>query len=151
MTFKEMWNDVPKPLQIIVYTILGVVAAVGFGLLFGWIIVWLWNWLMPMIFGLPTITFWQGVGIFILAKILFGGFSSHSDSSSKSDKKKHKGNGNHCFDWDSDKGMGKFSRWEHYDEWWKAEGKDAFQKYAAAADEDPDEPAPEDEPKQTEE
>ena len=129
MTCKEMWHDVPKPIQIIAYTVLGVIAAFGFGLLFGWIIVWLWNWLMPMIFGLPTITFWQGAGIFILAKILFGGFNSHSDSS-KSDKKKRKGKGDWSFEWDSEKGMGKFGRWEHYDEWWKSEGKASFEKYA---------------------
>jgi hypothetical protein len=131
MAFKEMWRDVPKPIQIVVYTVLGIIAAFGFGLLFGWIIVWLWNWLMPMIFGLPTITFWQGVGIFILAKILFGGFNSHSDSS-KSEKKKGKKK-EWSFEWDSEKGMGKFGRWEHYDEWWKSEGKAAFEKYAGKA------------------
>jgi hypothetical protein len=34
----------------------------------------LWNALMPSLFGIPTIGFWQAIGIFILAKILFGGF-----------------------------------------------------------------------------
>ncbi|HPJ01727.1 MAG TPA: hypothetical protein PKU80_02675 [Candidatus Limiplasma sp.] len=126
---RTIWNEIPKPIQIVVYTVLGIIAAFGFGLLFGWIIVWLWNWLMPMIFGLPTITFWQGVGVFILAKILFGGFSSHSDSS-KSSKKKEKGDWS--FEWDGDTGKGKFGRWEHYDEWWKAEGKDSFERYAKA-------------------
>lgn len=32
----------------------------------------LWNWLMPLIFGLPTLTFWQAVGMNFLASILFG-------------------------------------------------------------------------------
>jgi hypothetical protein len=32
----------------------------------------LWNWLMPLIFSLPTITFWQAVGLNFLASILFG-------------------------------------------------------------------------------
>ncbi len=32
----------------------------------------LWNWLLPAVFGLKTITFLQAVGILILAKILFG-------------------------------------------------------------------------------
>jgi len=31
----------------------------------------LWNWLMPTIFNLPTITFWQACGINLLASILF--------------------------------------------------------------------------------
>jgi hypothetical protein len=32
---------------------------------------WLWNWLMPTIFHLPTIGFWQAVGILLLSHILF--------------------------------------------------------------------------------
>lgn len=31
----------------------------------------LWNWLMPDIFGLPQITFWQAIGISLLTTILF--------------------------------------------------------------------------------
>ena len=31
----------------------------------------LWNWLMPIIFHLPEITFWQALGLNILAGILF--------------------------------------------------------------------------------
>ena len=34
----------------------------------------LWNWLMPEIFGLRSITFWQAVGLLTLSWILFGGF-----------------------------------------------------------------------------
>jgi hypothetical protein len=31
----------------------------------------LWNWLMPTLFGLPEITFWQACGLQVLATILF--------------------------------------------------------------------------------
>lgn len=31
----------------------------------------LWNWLMPNIFGLPYINFWQAVGLNILSSVLF--------------------------------------------------------------------------------
>lgn len=31
----------------------------------------LWNWLMPVIFNLPTLNYWQALGLLILAKILF--------------------------------------------------------------------------------
>jgi hypothetical protein len=34
----------------------------------------LWNWLMPVIFGLPHIGFWQALGLLLLSRILFGGF-----------------------------------------------------------------------------
>ena len=38
----------------------------------------LWNWLIPGIFGWRLITFWQALGILVLSKILFGGFRGHS-------------------------------------------------------------------------
>jgi len=31
----------------------------------------LWNWLMPTIFNLPYISFWQAVGLNVMAAILF--------------------------------------------------------------------------------
>jgi len=49
---------------------LGITAIV----LFGFIVMNLWNWLAPAVFGARTITFWQALGILILSKILFGGF-----------------------------------------------------------------------------
>lgn len=36
------------------------------------VVMLLWNWLMPILFGLSVITFWQALGILILSKILFG-------------------------------------------------------------------------------
>jgi hypothetical protein len=48
--------------------------AVVFLALFGYVVMSLWNWLMPALFGLHHITYWQAVGILFLAKILFGGF-----------------------------------------------------------------------------
>jgi hypothetical protein len=41
---------------------------------FGFIVMSLWNWLMPALFGWHPIGFWQALGIFVLSKILFGGF-----------------------------------------------------------------------------
>jgi hypothetical protein len=42
--------------------------------LFGNITMLLWNYLMPVIFHLPLISFWQALGLILLSKILFGGF-----------------------------------------------------------------------------
>lgn len=33
----------------------------------------LWNWIMSRTLGLPSLDFWEALGLFILAKILFGG------------------------------------------------------------------------------
>lgn len=37
----------------------------------------LWNALMPAIFGLKAIHFWQALGLLILGRLLFGGFHGH--------------------------------------------------------------------------
>ncbi len=42
--------------------------------LLGFVVMALWNWLMPTIFGMHTITYWQAFGLLILSKIIFGGF-----------------------------------------------------------------------------
>lgn len=46
--------------------------------LFGYLFMVLWNWLMPALFGLRMITFWQALGLLILSKLLFGGFRGRS-------------------------------------------------------------------------
>jgi hypothetical protein len=40
----------------------------------------LWNALLPEIFGIPEINFWQALGILVLSKILFGSFFPHQRS-----------------------------------------------------------------------
>lgn len=32
-------------------------------------VMWLWNWLMPVIFGLPTISFYQTIGLMMLSYV----------------------------------------------------------------------------------
>src|SRR3954452_22629601 len=41
----------------------------------------LWNALMPGIFAVRTITFWQALGLLVLSKLLFGGFRPSSGGS----------------------------------------------------------------------
>lgn len=42
----------------------------------GQVVTLLWNALLPPLFGWPTITFWQGLGLLVLCRILFGGLGS---------------------------------------------------------------------------
>jgi hypothetical protein len=60
------------------------IAAIGIAALgvFGFVVMSLWNWLAPAVFGARTIGFWQALGILVLSRILFGGFRGrprHSD------------------------------------------------------------------------
>ena len=56
---------------------IGIAFAIAFALfilLGGLVVQWLWNWLLPDIFGLRQITFWQALGLLALCRILFGSF-----------------------------------------------------------------------------
>ena len=55
----------------------GVIIAAAMALILGFVVMWLWNWLMPDIFGLPQITFWKAWGLVVLAHILFKSFPHH--------------------------------------------------------------------------
>jgi hypothetical protein len=48
--------------------------------LFGFIVMSMWNWLVPAVFGGHPITFWQGLGLLILSRILVGGLGGHNDN-----------------------------------------------------------------------
>jgi len=54
--------------------ILGMLVFIAIG---GEIVLHLWNWLLPPLFGWRQITFWQALGILVLCRILFGGFGFH--------------------------------------------------------------------------
>ena len=46
----------------------------------GWVTMLLWNWLVPVIFGVGTITFWQALGLIILIKLVFVGIHVNTKS-----------------------------------------------------------------------
>ena len=71
-----------KILMIILFVVLAA-AALSF------VVMHLWNWLIPAIFGTGTITFWQAAGILLLSKILFGGFHKHGHGRHKERWRKH--------------------------------------------------------------
>jgi hypothetical protein len=52
-------------------------ALVLFVWLFGEVVMHLWNWLLPSLFGWHPIGFWQALGLLLLCRILFGGFGGH--------------------------------------------------------------------------
>jgi hypothetical protein len=72
----KKWSEWPRGAKIAVMAAAAVVFVPAFLALFGAVTMWLWNWLMPGIFKLPAIGFWQAVGILILSQILFKGCHS---------------------------------------------------------------------------
>ena len=74
---------------IIGMAFLGIIFAAGMGLLFGFVVMWLWNWLMPSIFGLGEITFWQAWGLVVLTHILFKSHAHHAHEKHEEKWKEH--------------------------------------------------------------
>lgn len=67
----------------------GVIIAAGMALILGFVVMWLWNWLMPTIFGLTKITFWQAWGLVVLSHILFKSFPHHKNHDHDDRWKRH--------------------------------------------------------------
>ncbi|HEY3707034.1 MAG TPA: hypothetical protein VGL22_18385 [Terracidiphilus sp.] len=65
-------------------------AIVLFVWIFGEVVMRLWNWLLPGLFGWHTVTFWQGLGLLVLCRILFGGFGNGGHRGNKRDRRKQK-------------------------------------------------------------
>ena len=63
---RKKWIFVAAPLGIALVIFVG-----------GEVVMQLWNWLLPSLFGWRQITFWQALGILALCRILFGGFGRH--------------------------------------------------------------------------
>jgi hypothetical protein len=60
-----------KVIKILLFVLVGATVM-------GFVVKGLWNALMPPLFGWHVLTFWQALGLLLLAKIFFGGFHRHS-------------------------------------------------------------------------
>ncbi len=148
----ESPEQVMKILKIIGFILLGIIVVVGLG----FVIMLLWNWLMPMIFGLIKITYWQGLGLLALSSILFGrmgGGNGHSDDNCKKKKRPsirgeigkeiekeirkevEKEYGNFEDETQTAKDEKGNEDYEAmYEKWWASEGEKVFEKYMNNAD-----------------
>lgn len=75
-------------LSLVIWAVVFTVFIAGgiIALLVAWPLMLLWNWLLPVIFGVKVITFWQAFGLVFLTNILFKShflFKSHSVNSKK--------------------------------------------------------------------
>ncbi len=56
---------------------LAILAMILFVFLGGEIVLHLWNWLLPPLFGWRQLTFWQALGLLALCRVLFGSWGGH--------------------------------------------------------------------------
>ena len=61
---------------------LAILGMVLFTFIGGEIVMRLWNWLLPPLFGWRALTFWQALGMLVLCRILFGGLGLHGSGRS---------------------------------------------------------------------
>src|SRR6266542_6279653 len=64
----------PRAKRLMLIAPLALLAIALFVFIGGEIILRLWNWLLPPLFGWRTLTFWQALGLLALCRILFGGW-----------------------------------------------------------------------------
>jgi hypothetical protein len=76
------WN---RLIFIAPLAILGLLLFIALG---GEVVLHLWNWLLPPLFGWHEITFWQALGLLALCRILFGGFGWHGSGRSSFRRRK---------------------------------------------------------------
>ncbi len=62
--------------KIVGWAVLGVTGIAAFALVLGFAVMWLWNWLVPELFHLPAIGYWQAVGLLVLSHLLFKGHTA---------------------------------------------------------------------------
>ena len=106
-------------LRIAGFAVAGVVGVGIFALAFGWLVMILWNWTMPAIFSLPVIGYWQGFGIVILAKLIFGGIGAGRHWGPRSHPGQGPGGAWH--------GPGR--DWRLWRQYWDEEGRQSFERY----------------------
>src|SRR5438876_6465843 len=81
-------NDLTRLTKLFLIAPLAIAGMVIFALIGGELVMHLWNWLAPELFGLRQITFWQALGLLALCRILFGGFGLGGGSSRSSSRRR---------------------------------------------------------------
>lgn len=88
----------------------GIVIGAALVLLFGYIVMGLWNSILPDLLSVRHINYWQSVGLLLLARILVGGFHG-------------KGSPEHA------RTLCRWEPRERYERWWSEVGEKSYQDF----------------------
>ena len=126
------FSRIPKAGRILLAVAGGVMLVVVIGLGLGFFVQVLWNRTIAEIFAVPTISYWQAVGLFILAKFFFGLGTSGNRA-----RHKRKTTHDRCRGVKLDDGPGPAPTSTLTDDamfkkYWQAEGKNAYEAFLAA-------------------
>lgn len=93
---------------ILVHVLFAVVMATVLALVFGYLVMLLWNAVIPDLTGTHTISYGQSISLLVLARILVGGFSHHGSGHGHMKHRKAR---------------------RDYEEWWQEVGKNSFENF----------------------
>ena len=106
----------------------GVAIVIVVLVLFGAILQLLWNVLMPQVFGLPAIGFWQAIGLFLLAKLFFG-FGMGSGRGSRGWRRRKRTGTSAGSSASSEDATDATFTDERFRQYWDTEGRAAYRTY----------------------
>ena len=120
------FSTLPKIYRIPL-TVVGI-AALGtvFFVVFGYVVMWLWNHALVTVFDVPTVTFWQALGLFVLAKLFFG-FGAGAQPAKPKDERHMKRRERSIAT--TEERMPDMD--ELFKQYWREEGKRAYEAYLA--------------------
>ena len=129
-----------NPFLIALLVVLGLAAGAGFVLLIMYLFENLWNYLLTPIFGIKSIGFEQAAAFVLFIPIVGGLFSAfrnrghhgHRNNHSQFNRMKWRARfatGRNHWAGDEWNIHGGWKNWRYFDEWWKNEGKNAYEEY----------------------
>jgi hypothetical protein len=142
------------------FGILGVLGFIAFVFIGGTLIMWLWNSIASPLFHTTTISFWEAIGLAVLARLLFGGsrhgwhhggrwrrgmwHGRHSGNCNTQNECGCRTNANNNYENRSDNDKCECrpdkEKWKFYDDYWKQEGETAFNEFVKRKTENQDKP-----------
>jgi hypothetical protein len=109
--------------------LLGLTAATVGAIAVGLLVEFLWNETIAALFGAAVVSFWQALGLFILAKLFFG----FGGATRRLDRRRAKHATAGSTDGADDIGFADDAQFRVY---WQAEGKQAYEAFRAAHEDD---------------
>lgn len=114
----------PGKEKIFFYIVGGLFLAVLFLALLGLLVQVVWNSTIPNIFESTPISFWQALGLFLLAKLFFGFGSANSQAFRRRRKKRHQESKPV-----NENENGDVTQSDEFKAYWEQQGREAFETY----------------------
>jgi len=108
------------------HVLLGVVVVVAVATVIGWVVMAAWNAVVPAVFNLPQLGFWQAVALLVLARVLTGRLHHHRGGRRGGGKCKL----TRCFTKggeESEDGLPPHP--DNFAQWWWEEGEPSFRAF----------------------